>query len=70
MFLGFDVIPQPAEKTKIPPRQIGRLVVIAVMLATLWYVGTAKMLIAGGIAGILTSWNSVRLSDGIAAQDG
>lgn len=94
MFVGFDVIPQSAEEAKIPPRQIGRLVVIAVVLATVWYVGTilttasampaadlagtdiatadamgalfnsdtmAKILIAGGIAGILTSWNSLLL---------
>ena len=94
MFVGFDVIPQSAEETHIPARQIGRLVVIAVALATVWYVGTilttssamnaqelagtdiatadamgnlfgsdimAKILIAGGIAGILTSWNSLLL---------
>ncbi|MDN3482691.1 APC family permease [Arthrobacter sp. APC 3897] len=94
MFVGFDVIPQSAEETHIPARQIGRMVVIAVALATVWYVGTilttssamnaqelagtdiatadamgklfgsdimAKILIAGGIAGILTSWNSLLL---------
>lgn len=94
LFVGFDVIPQSAEEVKIPARQIGRLVVIAVVLATIWYVMTilttssampadeiaqadiatadamgalfgsdlmAKVLIAGGIAGILTSWNSLLL---------
>ncbi|WP_019481411.1 MULTISPECIES: APC family permease [unclassified Arthrobacter] len=94
LFVGFDVIPQSAEEVNIPPRQIGRLVVIAVVLATIWYVMTvlttssampaneiaqadiatadamgalfgtdvmAKILIAGGIAGILTSWNSLLL---------
>lgn len=94
LFVGFDVIPQSAEEVKIPPRQIGRLVVIAVLLATIWYVMTvlttasampaaeiaqadiatadamgalfgsdimANVLIAGGIAGILTSWNSLLL---------
>ncbi|GAB3547869.1 APC family permease [Arthrobacter tumbae] len=94
LFVGFDVIPQSAEEVKIPARQIGRLVVIAVILATIWYVMTilttssampaeeiaqadiatadamgalfgsdlmAKVLIAGGIAGILTSWNSLLL---------
>lgn len=92
MFVGFDVIPQSAEEVRIPARQIGRLVVFAVVLATIWYVMTilttssampapalgqtdiatadamgalfhsdvmAKILIAGGIAGILTSWNSL-----------
>ena len=94
LFIGFDVIPQSAEEVNIPPRQVGRLVVIAVVLATIWYVMVvlttasampaselvktdiatadamgalfgsdimAKILIAGGIAGILTSWNSLLL---------
>ncbi|MDG5486064.1 APC family permease [Mycolicibacterium gadium] len=94
LFVGFDVIPQSAEEVNVPARQIGRLVVIAVILATIWYVMTilttssamsaadlteadiatadafgvlfssdlmAKLLIAGGIAGILTSWNSLLL---------
>ncbi|GAA1349281.1 APC family permease [Arthrobacter koreensis] len=92
LFIGFDVIPQSAEEVNIPARQIGRLVVISVILATIWYVMVilttssampaselagadiatadavgamfgsdfmAKVLIAGGIAGILTSWNSL-----------
>ena len=94
LFVGFDVIPQSAEEVNVPARQVGRLVVIAVILATIWYVMTivttssampaselaevdiatadafgvmfgsdfmAKLLIAGGIAGILTSWNSLLL---------
>ncbi|WP_026545591.1 APC family permease [Arthrobacter sp. 35/47] len=94
LFVGFDVIPQSAEEVKIPARQIGKLVVVAVLMATVWYVMTilttssampaneiveadiatadamgalfgsdlmAKVLIAGGIAGILTSWNSLLL---------
>ena len=94
LFIGFDVIPQSAEEVNIPPRQVGRLVVIAVVLATVWYIMVvlttasampaselvktdiatadamgalfgsdimAKILIAGGIAGILTSWNSLLL---------
>ena len=94
LFVGFDVIPQSAEEVNVPARQIGRLVVIAVILATIWYLMTivttssampaselavadiatadafgvmfgndfmAKLLIAGGIAGILTSWNSLLL---------
>ena len=92
LFIGFDVIPQSAEEVNIPARQIGRLVVVSVILATIWYVMVilttssampasdlagadiatadavgamfgsdfmAKILIAGGIAGILTSWNSL-----------
>ncbi len=94
LFVGFDVIPQSAEEVNVPARQVGRLVVIAVILATIFYLITivatassmpagelaemdiatadafgvlfgndfmAKVLIAGGIAGILTSWNSLLL---------
>ncbi|MBP3035379.1 amino acid permease [Arthrobacter sp. zg-ZUI100] len=92
LFIGFDVIPQSAEEVNIPAKQIGKLVVVSVVLATIWYVMVvlttssampaselagadiatadavgamfrsdvmAKILIAGGIAGILTSWNSL-----------
>lgn len=94
LFVGFDVIPQSAEEVNIAPRQIGKLVIIAVVLATVWYAGIilvtssalpaaelagadiatadpmgalfgsdtmAKVLIAGGLAGILTSWNALLL---------
>lgn len=94
LFVGFDVIPQSAEEVNVPARQIGRLVAIAVVLATVFYLlviattssamppgelaevdiatadafgamfgsdAMAKVLIAGGIAGILTSWNSLLL---------
>ena len=89
LFVGFDVIPQSAEEINIPPRKIGRLVVISVLLAVAFYVaiivstslalpaseltslklvtadafaavtGSAvwgKIVIAGGLAGIITSW--------------
>ena len=91
MFVGFDVIPQTAEEINLPFETIGRLVVVSVMAAILWYVmmiigvgfsldQTARanaglttadasgavwgdpmartLLIIGGIAGILTSWNA------------
>ncbi|MGH3520880.1 MAG: APC family permease [Haloechinothrix sp.] len=90
LFVGFDVIPQSAEEIKLPFRQIGKLLVVSVALATGWYVlimltvGSAlpvgqlaasdlaaadgmaalwssqtmgNILVFGGIAGILTSWN-------------
>ncbi|GAB3277097.1 APC family permease [Parasphingorhabdus pacifica] len=92
LFLGFDVIPQSAEETQLPSRQVGKLLVLSVVLATSWYVliqiavGTAiplheiqssdlatatamaalwnsdtmgGLLIVGGVAGILTSWNGL-----------
>lgn len=39
MLIGFDVIPQSAEEINLPPQRIGRLLVISVICAVLWYVG-------------------------------
>lgn len=91
MFVGFDVIPQSAEEVKLPPRKIGRLVVISVFMAAAFYIiivlttsvalpaaemmdfdlatadamgvlmgntTWANVVVAGGIAGLLTSWNA------------
>lgn len=94
LYLGFDVIPQSAEETDLPSRQIGKVLVLSVVMAAVWYVliqltvGTTlpqhaaaqsdlatadamtamwdsalmgKVLILGGIAGIVTSWNGLLL---------
>lgn len=37
MFVGFDVIPQAAEEINLPPRRIGTLLVISVVLAVAFY---------------------------------
>lgn len=91
LFVGFDVIPQSAEEINLPYRQVGRLLILSVVLAASWYVlimltvGSAApvdiladaqlaaasgmtelwesdvmgtLLVLGGIAGILTSWNA------------
>jgi basic amino acid/polyamine antiporter, APA family len=90
LFVGFDVIPQSAEEIDLPPRQIGRLLLVSVLMATTFYIvvmvtvasslsrdqlagaelaaadgmaalwesgAMGDLLILGGIAGILTSWN-------------
>ncbi|TQM02106.1 APC family permease [Pseudonocardia kunmingensis] len=90
LFVGFDVIPQSAEEINLPYRQVGKLLVLSVLMATAFYIvvvlsvsaalpraelGSAELaaadgmtalwnspamgtlLILGGIAGILTSWN-------------
>lgn len=92
LFVGFDVIPQVSEEMNLSPKKLGGTIVIAVLLATVWYgmvilttsaslpvaelavadiavadaVGAvfnsqamANLLLAGGLAGILTSWNSL-----------
>jgi amino acid transporter len=91
MFVGFDVIPQAAEEMNIPLKSIGKILILSVVLAVLFYVAVifgvsyvlplndiansslpsadamaaafgspffAKVLIIGGLAGILTSWNA------------
>jgi amino acid transporter len=91
MFVGFDVVPQAAEEMNVPLKSIGRIIVLSVCLAVLFYVFVifgvsyvlpvgemaksslptadamaaafgspffAKVLIIGGLAGILTSWNA------------
>lgn len=37
MLVGFDVIPQSAEEIDLPPNRIGRLLVISLICAVLWY---------------------------------
>jgi len=55
MFVGFDVIPQAAEEIKLPFKQIGRILVISVLMAVVWYIGiilaVSLSLDAEGVAG-------------------
>lgn len=92
---GFDVIPQAAEEIKVPLKRLGRLMLLSIGLAVLFYATVvlsigyvmnseqiaesmgatglvtadamavafsskfmAKVLILGGLCGIVTSWNS------------
>ena len=95
-FIGFDVIPQAAEEISVSLKKIGRILILSIVLAVLFYaliiwgVGfvmndaeivqsmkgagglvtadamakafnssiMAKVLIVGGLCGIITSWNS------------
>lgn len=38
MFVGFDVIPQSAEEVDVPFRDIGKLLMVSVVLGIFWYV--------------------------------
>jgi APA family basic amino acid/polyamine antiporter len=91
MFVGFDIIPQSAEEIDLPFAEIGKVLVVSVIMAVLWYVliifgvslamdGTGRagadlvtadanaqlyggkwagtLLVLGGLAGILSSWNA------------
>lgn len=92
---GFDVIPQVAEEINVPLRKVGKLMLLSIIMAVLFYAlvvfavgyimgpsdiersmnssglvtadamakafsseAMAKVLIIGGLCGIVTSWNS------------
>lgn len=94
-FIGFDVIPQAAEEINVPLKKIGKMLILSIVLAVIFYAliilavgylmnsqdilnsqsGTglvtadamgkafnsttmAKVIIVGGMCGIITSWNS------------
>lgn len=38
MFVGFDVIPQAAEEADVPTRSLGTIIIVAVLMATLFYI--------------------------------
>lgn len=90
MLIGFDVIPQSSEEMNLEKRDIGRMMVICIVISVIWYclliagLGMAApeevrssgivpvadiaayayhsqfysgIIIAGGILGILTTWN-------------
>ena len=59
LMIGFDVIPQSAEEINLPQDQIGRLLILSVCLAVIWYIAitfavglslTAKQLAASSAA--------------------
>lgn len=92
MFVGFDVIPQAAEEINVPFKNIGKIMILSIVMAVIWYIliiiavsmvmtksqldtstlvtadamknaffgseMAAKVVIIGGMAGIVTSWNS------------
>jgi len=37
MFVGFDIIPQAAQEIKLPARQIGKVMLVSVVMAACWY---------------------------------
>lgn len=95
LLLGFDVIPQVAEEIDIPFSTVGKVILLAIILASVWYVlvhwtvglvlgaptlaecelPTAeamskvcgspwggRVLVFGGLLGIITSWNAFFIS--------
>ena len=66
MLVGFDVIPQSAEEINLPAKQIGRLLVISVMCAVLWYVLISGS-VAFGLAGADLTDSSMATADAATA---
>jgi amino acid transporter len=38
LMVGFDIIPQTAEEIKIPFREVGKIILLSIFMATAWYV--------------------------------
>ena len=36
-FIGFDVIPQASEEINVPPKKIGKMLILSVILAVIFY---------------------------------
>jgi basic amino acid/polyamine antiporter, APA family len=75
MFVGFDVIPQTAGEINLPARSIGRLIVLSVTCAILWYcllvLGVGYALPAADRAepGMTTALAAARMWGGAWASD-
>lgn len=54
MFVGFDVIPQAAEEIDLPFKMIGRVLILSVVLAVVWYIAI--------IYGVGTTLTSIELN--------
>ncbi|NKB99826.1 MAG: amino acid permease [Pseudomonadales bacterium] len=65
MLIGFDVIPQSAEEIDLPPNRIGRLLVISVFCAVLWYIGVAAA-VGFGLPGPLLAESTMATADAAA----
>lgn len=51
LFVGFDVVPQAAEEIDLPPRDLGRLLLLSVAMAVVWYaaiVAAVALILAPG----------------------
>lgn len=67
MFVGFDVIPQAAEEMNIPLGKIGKVMIIAIVMAATWYIimilGTALSTPGDVLAGYNADPNCVPVAN-------
>lgn len=62
MFVGFDVIPQSAEEMNIPRKQIGKILIMSIFMATFWY-----LIMCIGVA--MAAPSSVRVNGAVPVAD-
>lgn len=74
MFVGFDVIPQTAEEMNIPLGKIGKVMIIAIVMAATWYIimilGVALSTPGDVLAGFNADPDSVPVADCFAYATG
>lgn len=74
MFVGFDVIPQAAEEMNIPLGKIGKVMIIAIVMAATWYIimilGVALSTPGDVLAGFNADPDSVPVADCFAYATG
>lgn len=67
MFVGFDVIPQAAEEMNIPLGKIGKVMIIAIVMAATWYIimilGTAMSTPGDVLAGYVNDPDCVPVAN-------
>lgn len=67
MFVGFDVIPQAAEEMNIPLGKIGKVMIIAIVMAATWYIimilGTAMSTPGDVLMGYINDPNAVPVAN-------
>lgn len=67
MFVGFDVIPQAAEEMNMPLNKIGKIMIIAIVMAATWYIimilGTAMSTPGDVLAGYVNDPDCVPVAN-------
>jgi len=69
MFVGFDVIPQAAEEIDLPPNQIGRILILSVVMAVAWYIGVV-LAVALALSAEESAASSLPTADAMSAVFG
>lgn len=63
LFVGFDVIPQSAEEINLPRNRIGRILIMSIVFATLFYIG----IVIGVGSVVLDGTNTIATAEAASA---